>query len=155
MQLKTWLVVGVILTAVAVVGSVIALTAQTAPPGPGTLPMALPIPAGTVLRISDWRNVNGTIVNGSIALFTVHAPGGRLVGKYYINSGYLYPFPSPGTPWEFGCPAGGSPPGTKSLNNPLAPGTYALWFQCMSQQYPTPANPWGINGPQTIEMAYG
>ena len=43
MQLKTWLVVGVVLTAVAVVGSVIALTTQTAPPGAGTLPMALPI----------------------------------------------------------------------------------------------------------------
>ena len=151
MQLKTWLVVGVVLTAVAVVGSVIALTTQTAPPGPRTLP----IPAGTVLRITSIMGANGTLVNGTIAVFTVAPPGGRLVGEYYINSGYLYPFPSPGTPWEFGCPAGGSPPGTKSLNNPLAPGTYALWFQCMSLQYPTPANPWIINVTQTIEMVYG
>ncbi len=158
MPSREWIVIGVILTAAVIVGAVIALTARTPPARLQTLPMALPIPAGTVIRITNITGVNGTngtIVNGSVAVFTVSAPGGRLVGEYYINGGFLWPFPSPVTPWEFDCSAGGEASGAKSLNNTLDPGTYALWIHCPSRNQSTPANPLIINVTQTIQVVYG
>ena len=150
MQLKTWLVVGVVLTAVAVVGSVIALTTQTAPPGPRTLP----IPAGTVIRITNIANVNGTIVNASIATFTVAPPGGRLVGAaYMVTGGALMIYPWPYYP-VINCPFNVAP-GLVIFNDTLDPGTYGIWIMCKTGGFPTPANPIIINVTQTIEMVYG
>ncbi len=145
---KQWIVLGVILTAIVVVGGVIALTAPTSP---GTLPMALPIPAGTVIRITNITAVNGTAVNDSIATFTVAPPGGRLVGAVHMNGGTLEPYPSPWVPVML-CPY--IPPAMISLNQSLDPGTYGLWIVCR-MGLPTPTNPIIINVTETIQVVYG
>ena len=142
--MKTWLVVGVILTAVAVVGAVIALTILTSPPRPRTLP----IPAGTVIRITK------TLASVPIATFTVAPSGGRLVGAVYmVTGGSLIP-----SPWPYSlvihCPLYVGPQ-TVIFNDTLDPGTYGLWMVCSPQWPATPANPWIINVTQTIEMVYG
>ncbi len=151
---KQWIVIGVVLTAVLVVGGVIALTA---PPASQTLPMALPIPAGTNILITNITNVNGTLVNASIATFTVAPPGGRLVGAAFMNSGTLRPYPSPGIPFQPSCPGHWIPPGTRIFNDTLNPGTYGFWIVCWGPppSMPTPANPIFINVTETIQVVYG
>lgn len=148
---KQWIVLGVVLTAIVVVGGVIALTAPTSPQ---TLPMALPIPAGTVIRITNITVANGTLVNASIATFTVPASGGRLVGAVYmVTGGTLVPYPSPWVP-VFGCPFY-IRPDKVIFNDSLDPGTYGLWIVCEPQRPPTPANPIIINVTETIQVVYG
>ena len=100
--------------------------------------------------------MNGTPVNASIATFTVAPPGGRLVGRLYLESGgALGIYPWPGVPIVYGCPLHGNPPGLAIFNDTLDPGTYGLWMVCSPQWPATPANPWIINVTQTIEMVYG
>ncbi len=141
-------------TSAAVIATYGTQTAACPATSPQTLPMSLPIPAGTVIRITNITNVNGTIVNGSIAAFTVTPPGGRLVGAaYMVTGGTLVPWPWVPT---IGCPLYSNPPGTVILNDTLDPGSYGLWILCVPQRPPaTPAYPIIINVTETIQVVYG
>lgn len=99
----------------AVLGAVVALSA---PQGPLTLPM----PAGTVIRITD--------PNVSVATFTVGVSGGHLVGAYQTDSFSLV-VGDPGVrPGPRGCPSTYWSNRTLPVDVSLGPGAYALWPVC-------------------------
>jgi hypothetical protein len=99
---------------VAIGGVVILSTAH-----PTTLPIALPIPAGTV--VDDPYNVS----------FTVSGGIGRLVGAWHSERGglvWVYPSNSPPS-GTYNLPCIGFAPWDGTVNVSLLPGTYTMQFE--------------------------